>query len=173
MIFLELYLSFFKIGLFGFGGGYAMLSLIQHETVVRNGWISDSGFADMVAISQMTPGPISINIATYLGYSVTDSIMGAVVTTLGVCSPSIIIMLIIALLYSKLKRNRYIKGVMKALAPVVVGLILSAFIALYTPENFSDYKSYIIFAVALFMSLAKVHPVAIISMAGIAGILFY
>lgn len=173
MIFWQLYVSFFKIGLFGFGGGYAMLSLIQNETVVKHEWLSDGDFTDIVAISQMTPGPISINIATYLGYTVTDSVWGSIIATLAVCTPSIIIMFIIALIYEKLKDNRYIKQVMKSLAPIVIGLILSAFFVLCTDANFIDYKSYIIFVAALVLSLKKMHPILLMFLAGVAGFILY
>lgn len=173
MIFWQLYVSFFKIGLFGFGGGYAMLSLIQNETVVKHEWLSEGAFADIVAISQVTPGPISINIATYLGYTVTDTIWGAVIATLAVCTPSVIIMLIISIIYDKLKDNHYVKQVMRSLAPIVVGLILSAFLILCTDSNFIDYKSYIIFIVALILSLYKMHPILLIAIAGVAGLIIY
>lgn len=173
MIFLELFISFFKIGLFGFGGGYAMLSLIQYETVVGHEWITNSEFIDIVAISQVTPGPISINMATYLGYTVTGSVWGSVIATIGVCLPSLVIMLLIAILYNKVKDNIYIKGVMKSLAPIVVGLILSAFILLCDRENFVDYKSFIIFGVATVLSLKKLNPILLIILSGVAGLLLY
>lgn len=173
MIFWQLYVSFFKIGLFGFGGGYAMLSLIQNETVIKHNWLSDSAFTDIVAISQVTPGPISINIATYLGYTVTDSFLGSVIATIAVCTPSVLIMLTIAIIYEKLKDNHYIKQVMKSLAPIVIGLILSAFFVLCTDNNFIDYKSYVIFVVALILSLYKMHPILLIALAGVAGLILY
>lgn len=173
MIFWQLYVSFFKIGLFGFGGGYAMLSLIQNETVVRHEWLSDSAFADIVAISQVTPGPISINIATYLGYTVTNTIWGSVIATLAVCTPSVVIMLVISVIYDKLKDNTYVKQVMKSLIPIVIGLILSAFFVLCTKNNFIDYKSYIIFVAALVLSLYKMHPMLLIVLAGVAGLILY
>lgn len=173
MIFWQLYVSFFKIGLFGFGGGYAMLSLIQNETVVKHQWLTDGGFTDIVALSQMTPGPISINIATYLGYTVTNSILGSIIATIAVCTPSIIIMFIITQIYERLKDNIYIKQVMKSLAPIVIGLILSAFFVLCTPSNFIDYKSFIIFTATFVMSMYNVHPIIVITIAGVAGFIFY
>ena len=92
MIYLQLFLSYLKIGFFGFGGGYAMLSLIQHEVVISHQWISNSELTDIIAISQMTPGPISINSATYIGYVVTGNIWGAILATFAVCLPSITLM---------------------------------------------------------------------------------
>ena len=94
MLYVELLYSFLKIGLFGFGGGYAMLSLIQSEIVDKHGWITNAEFTDIVAISQMTPGPIAINSATYVGYTATGSVWGSVLATVGVCLPSMIIMMI-------------------------------------------------------------------------------
>lgn len=173
MIFLELFISFFKIGLFGFGGGYAMLSLIQFETVVGHEWLTNSEFIDIVAISQVTPGPISINMATYVGYTVTHSVWGSVIATIAVCLPSLIIMLIIAILYNRVKNNIYIKGIMKSLAPIVVGLILSAFILLCDKENFVDYKSFIIFGVATILSLKKINPILLIILSALAGLILY
>ena len=96
MIFLSLFITFFEIGLFGFGGGYGMLSLIQHETVETHHWLSTAEFTDIVAISQMTPGPIGINSATYIGYVVTGSVLGSLVTTFTVVLPPFILTLIAA-----------------------------------------------------------------------------
>ena len=93
MIYLQLFLSYLKIGFFGFGGGYAMLSLIQHEVVIRHNWISNSELTDIIAVSQMTPGPISLNSATYIGYVATDSVWGSVVATIAVCLPSMTLMI--------------------------------------------------------------------------------
>ena len=130
MLYVELLYSFLKIGLFGFGGGYAMLSLIQSEIVDKHGWITNAEFTDIVAISQMTPGPIAINSATYVGYAATGSIWGSVLATVGVCLPSMIIMMIITKCYLRLKENRVIKSIMFGMRPMVVALIGSAAIIL-------------------------------------------
>jgi chromate transporter len=123
--YLKLVWAYLKIGLFGFGGGYAMLSLIQRE-VVDSGWITSQMFTDIVAISQMTPGPIGINSATYIGYVVTGSVLGSLVTTLTVVLPPFILTLIAAHYIERHKQSPFIKGAFMGLRPVVVGLIASA-----------------------------------------------
>ena len=173
MLYLQLFLTFFKIGVFGFGGGYAMISLIQAEVVANHGWISAAQFADIIAISQMTPGPIAINSATYIGYTATGSVWGSALATLGVCTPSLIIMLIASHFYLRMKDNPYVSQVMKALRPVVIGLILAAALLLLTPDNFIDWKSYLIFGAVLVAAMRKVSPILLIVLAGVAGWLLY
>jgi len=173
MIYLQLFITFFKIGLFGFGGGYAMLSLIEHEIVEANGWLTTSEFTDIVAISQMTPGPIGINAATFVGYTASGSVWGATVATIAVCLPSFIIMLLICKLFSLFRANPYFNAIFKVLRPVVVGLIASAALLLVTPESFLDYKSVIIFIVAFFATWKlKLHPILTIVVAGAFGAFF-
>ncbi len=170
MIYLELFLTFFKIGIFGFGGGYAMLSLIQSEVVVSHGWISSSEFADIVAISQMTPGPISINCATYIGYTASGgSVLGSALATLGVCTPSLLFMLVGSVFYAKLNGNPYIKSVMRSMRPVVIGLIAAAALILMNRENFVDYRSLLVFVAALAAVWFKVNPLIVISLSGVVG----
>lgn len=173
MLYLQLFLSFFKIGVFGFGGGYAMLSLIQTEVVTDHNWITSAQFADIIAISQVTPGPIAINSATYIGYTATGSVWGSALATLGVCAPSLIIMLIASRFYMKMKNNPYVAQAMRALRPVVIGLILAAALLLLTPDNFIDWKSYLIFGGVLVAAVRKVNPILLIFLAGLAGWLFY
>lgn len=173
MLYLQLFLTFLQIGIFGFGGGYAMLSLIQAEVVTKYGWITASEFADIIAISQMTPGPIAINSATYIGYTATGSVWGSALATLGVCAPSLVIMLVASRFYLKMKNNPYVAQVMKMLRPVVIGLILSAALMLLTPDNFIDWKSYLIFGVVLVAAIRKVNPILLIVAAGLAGFLLY
>ena len=110
MIYWQLIYVYLKIGLFGFGGGYAMLSLIQFEIVDRHHWLTLQQFTDIVAISQMTPGPIGINSATYIGYSVTGSVWGAVVATVAVCLPSFLMVLFISYFFVKFKNNKYVNA---------------------------------------------------------------
>jgi chromate transporter len=173
MIYLQLFITFFKIGLFGFGGGYAMLPLIQHEIVENHEWLTAAEFTDIVAISQMTPGPIGINAATFTGYTASGDVWGAAVATIALCLPSFIIMLLICKLFSLFRTNRYFDAAFKALRPVVVGLIGAAALILVTPDNFSDYSSVIIFAVAFFAIWKfKLHPMLMIIAAGIFGALF-
>ena len=174
MIYLRLFLTFFKIGLFSFGGGYAMLPLIQTEVVSVNHWLGISEFTDVVAISQITPGPIAINSATYIGYTVTNNIFGSFLATLGVSLPSIIIMLVICNFFFKFKNNKYVENAFTGLRPVVVGLVLAAMMLLINRETFIDYKSVIFFALAFVATYKfKVHPILLTLAAGILGYFLY
>ena len=174
MIYWQLFWTYCKIGLFGFGGGYAMLSLIQHEVVEKHAWLSAGEFTDIVAISQMTPGPIGINSATYIGYTVTGNIFGSMVATFAVCLPSFILVLLIAKAYQKFSSNRWVNYAFLGLRPVIVGLIASAALLLMNKENFTDYKSILIFLAAfIFTKYLKIHPIVMIVLAGISGLLLY
>ena len=174
MIYWQLFWTYCKIGLFGFGGGYAMLSLIQHEVVEKHAWLSAGEFTDIVAISQMTPGPIGINSATYIGYTVTGNVFGSVIATFAVCLPSFIIVLLIAKAYRKFSSNPWVNYAFLGLRPVTVGLIASAALLLMNADNFTDYKSIIIFSVAFIMTkFLKLHPILMIVLAGISGLLLY
>lgn len=173
MIYLQLFWSFFKIGLFGFGGGYAILSLIQHE-IGRFGWMSQADFVDMVAISQMTPGPIGINAATYVGYTVTQSVWGSVLTTFAIILPSLIIMLVLCKVYFKLKDNVYVAGVLQGLRYVVIGLIAAAALSLMNKGTFIDGWSYVLFGVTFLGTLLlKLNPILLICLCGVSGYLIY
>jgi len=174
MIYLQLFLTFFKIGLFTFGGGYAMISLIQNEVVVKHHWVDASSFTDMIAISQMTPGPIGINSATYVGYAVTGNAIGSAVATLAVSLPSFIIILSIAYLYIQFKKNRWFEAALMGIRPVVIGLIGSAATLLVTKDNFIDWSSWAIFGVAFVITQwGKMNPIYVIILAGIAGYIIY
>ncbi len=139
MLYLQLFLSFAKIGLFGFGGGLAILSLIQHE-VETYGWMSQAEFVDIVAISQVTPGPIGINCATYVGYTATGSVWGSVLATFAIILPSLIIMLTICKLYfflsTRFKTNPYFQNSLRMLRFAVLGLIAAAALVLINPDPF-------------------------------------
>lgn len=182
MIYFELFTTFFFIGLFTIGGGYAMLSLIQTQVVTRHAWITESMFTDIVGISQMTPGPIGINSATYIGYTVLHEmgagqfacILGSFTASFAVVLPSFLIVLAIVKAYDRFKENAIFQGVLDGLKPAVVGLIGAAAILLITPENFPDWKSWIIFAAALVATLVgKINPIVTIIAGGVAGILIY
>lgn len=145
MIFLSLFITFFQIGLFGFGGGYGMLSLIQTEVVHNHGWLTTSQFTDIVAISQMTPGPIGINSATYCGYTAVHnagygyglSILGSLTATFALVLPSFILMIVISRMFLKYMNTRPVQSVFRGLRPAVVGLLGAATLLLMTPDNFS------------------------------------
>jgi chromate transporter len=186
MLYLSLFLSFFKIGLFGFGGGLAIFSLIQME-VERYGWMSQQEFVDIMAVSQVTPGPIGINCATYVGYTV-GGFWGSVLATFAIVLPSLIIMLTICKLYFWLNKrfqgNPYFEQTLRMLRFTVIGLIASAALMLIKPTNFIDPVSWIIFgAVAFFTVLPNFiknkvtavisHPILLIILAGGAGYFIY
>ena len=182
MIFLELFSTFFIIGMFTIGGGYAMLSLIQNEVVTVHAWIDETTFTDIVAISQMTPGPIGINSATYIGYEVLARtgaseflcILGSATATFAVVLPSFIIVLAICRVYDKWKDHYMFKGVMSGLKPATLGLIGTAALGLATPENFIDWKSYVL-CIAAFTALyfKKLGPFSVIGLGALAGLLIY
>ena len=190
MIFLELFYTFLKIGLFSFGGGYGMLSVIQGEVVTRHSWLTASEFTDIVAISQMTPGPIGINSATYVGYTAmlnatgneALAVLGSLMASFAVMLPSIVLMLIVSRFFMKYSKNRNVEAVFKALRPAVVGLIASAALLLMTEENFGSPTGtplQFVVSVALFvaafvaMKFFKVSPILILILAGVFGGVFY
>lgn len=182
MIFWELFITFFVIGMFTIGGGYAMLSLIQNEVVTEHGWITDGAFTDIVAISQMTPGPIGINSATYIGYEVLHTagasgflcILGSFTATFAVVLPSFIIVLALCKVYEKWREHYMFQGIMSGLKPATLGLIGTAALGLATPENFIDWKSFAICIVAfVVLYFKKVGPFAIIGLGALAGLILY
>ena len=173
MIYLQLFISFFKIGLFGFGGGYAILPLIQYEILIHD-WMTESELTDIIAISQVTPGPIGINSATYVGFTATGSIWGAVVATFAIVLPSFIIMLTLCRFMLVVQGNKYMNFALSGLRPVVAGLIAAAALLLANAENFIDYKSLILFGAVFILSFKfKLHPILLILLAGIAGVILY
>ncbi len=177
-VYLKLIIAYLKIGLFGFGGGYAMLSLIQRE-VVDSGWISSQMFTDIVAISQMTPGPIGINSATYIGYVVTGSVLGSLLATFTVVLPPFVLTLIASHYIDHHRQSPVIQGALMGLRPVVVGLIASAALLLMNSENFGYEVTQrvitIIICIASFCCVyfTRIHPIFVIIAAGIAGLLLF
>lgn len=168
-----LFLSFLKIGLFGFGGGYAMLPLISHEIVVIREWAGASEFADMVAISQMTPGPVALNAATHVGL-VVAGLAGSAIATLAVCLPPFVIMSTVCRFFLSLKNHPRIEGAMRLLRPAVVGLVLAAALFLVNRESFVDWKSGVICAAAFVLTaFLRLHPIPLLVGAGLAGWLLY
>ena len=173
MTYFNLFLIFFKVGLFSFGGGYAILPLMQHEVVDVNKWISFKEFMDIVAVSQITPGPISINLATHVGYRIGGTI-GSTIATTSVILPSIIIISLIVIFLKKFNKLPVVQRVFKSLRITVVGLILAAGIVLFVKENFIDYKSYIIFTSVLIGGLVfKIGSITLIILSGVAGAILY
>ncbi|MBO5662204.1 MAG: chromate transporter [Tidjanibacter sp.] len=173
MIYLQLFLSYLKIGFFGFGGGYAMISLIYNEVVVQNGWLTAAELADVAAISQMTPGPIAINCATYVGYSVTGTVWGSLLATVAVCLPSLTLMLLATRFYLRLRDNRQFKGAMSGMQPMMIGLILSSAFMLFGNTTFIDWKSWVIFVGCFVASVKRVNPILLILLSAVVGIVLY
>lgn len=173
MIYLQLFLTFLKIGFFGFGGGYAMLSLVQNEVIVRHAWLTGAQFADIVAISQMTPGPIAINSATYVGYMVTGNVFGSMLATLAVCVPPLTLMILIAVFYKRLHRNRYVESVVGWLRPLTTGMIGAAALLFLNRETFVDWTSVAIFAAVFTAVWFKADAIVMLVLSAIAGILLY
>ena len=182
MIYPELFATFFVIGMFTIGGGYAMLSLIQNEVVTVHGWIDDVTFTDIVAISQMTPGPIGINSATYIGYDVLANtgagefmcVLGSFTATFAVVLPSFIIVLAICKVYDRFKDHYLFKGVMTGLKPAVIGLVGTAALGLATPENFIDWKSFVLCLMAFTgLFFKKIGPFSALGLGALAGLILY
>ncbi len=195
-LFLQLFWVFFVIGIFTIGGGYAMLSLIQTQVVTAHSWLTESAFTDIVAISQMTPGPIGINCATYVGYEVVHGaggshligILGSLTATFAIVLPSFLIVLTIVRFYTKFKGNRLFEGVLSWIRPAAIGLIGAAAIILMfkvdwssarpavelVRDNFPDWISWALFAAAAVASLFfKIGPIPIIIAGGVLGLLIY
>ncbi len=188
MIFLKLFWTFFKIGLFGFGGGYGMLSLIQMETVHNHHWLTSAEFTNIVAISQMTPGPIGINSATYCGFTAIHntgmgnalSVLGSLVATFSLVLPSFVLMILISKMFMRYMKTRVVQSVFDGLRPTVVGLLAAATIMLLNKENFGSpvdttwqfIISVLLFAATFYGTLfVKINPIKMIGYAAIAGLL--
>ena len=191
----QLFFTFFVIGLFNFGGGGAMLSLIQNEVVVKHAWLSEDAFTNIVAISESTPGPIGINCATYVGYEVLHnagwgeflSISGSAVTTLAVVLPSFLLFFVIIRIFNRFHTHPVFRSTMSALSPAVAGMIASAAFVLafsvnwdavpqisVVKENFSDWSSWLLFAGTFLLSYFKnTSPIILLLSAGILGLIIY
>ena len=181
MLLLDLFFTFFKIGLFTFGGGYAMIPMIREE-VVNHGWLAQEELVNFIAISESTPGPFAINIATYVG-KVSTGFFGSVMCTLGVVLPSFIVILIVARVYDRFRKSTVISGMMKGLKPAVVGLIAAALISIgqtvFFPQQIAlsvlttpaFLVSLVIFALAVTASFKKMHPIIIILGSAALGVL--
>ena len=189
MIFAELFLTFFMIGAFTVGGGYAMLPFIQSE-VLNKGWMANEVLTNFIAVSESTPGPFAINIATYIGsvkggevLGPVGSVLGSICATLGVVLPSFIFILIVARIFEAFKTNRFVKGAMTGLRPAVVGLIgaavLSVALTVFFPDGwkldvFKSIPTYIslgTFGIMTTLAFKKVHPIIIICISAIIGII--
>ncbi|MBR4573012.1 MAG: chromate transporter [Prevotella sp.] len=188
MIYLTLFYTFFMIGLFGFGGGYGIISLIQHEAVVSHHWMSSAEFTNIIAISQMTPGPIGINSATYCGYtallhatgSVWMGVLGSLVATLALVLPSFILMLLISKMFLKYMQSNVVQSVFLGLRPAIVGLMAAATLLLCNSENFNSpdvsqwhfgISIFIFVATLIGVKVKHINPIRMICYAAFAGLL--
>ena len=188
MIYISLFITFFEIGLFGFGGGYGMLSLIQTEVVHHHHWMTTADFTDIVAISQMTPGPIGINSATYCGYTAVQhaggshlaAILGSATATFALVLPSLILMVLISKMLMKYMNHPVVQAVFAGLRPAVVGLLAAATLLLCTVDNFSapsvsPWKFFIscfLFAATFVGTMwLKINPIRMIALSAFAGLL--
>ena len=180
MVLIELFLTFLKIGAFTFGGGYAMIAMIQYEAE-RHGWLTQAELVDFVALSESTPGPLAVNMATFVGIR-TGGVPGAVIATLGIVLPSFIIILIIAKCFERFQNSKAVKGIMSGLKPAVAGMIGAAFLSVgrtvFFPNGlqtscFTDAAFWIflcLFAVSAVLAFQKMNPIKIILLAAVVGI---
>ena len=188
MIYLYLFITFFEIGLFGFGGGYGMLSLIQNEVVYHWHWMNTAQFTDIVAISQMTPGPVGINSATYCGYTAVlnagyitpMAILGSFTATFALVLPSLILMILISKMFMKYMKTPLVNSIFMGLRPAVVGLLAAATLMLMTPENFSTPSTnpwqfwiscFLFVATFVGTKFFKINPIRMIAYSAVAGLL--
>lgn len=171
-ILIKLFLTFFKIGAFSFGGGYAMIPFIQREVIDNNGWLLKTDFLDIIGISQMTPGPIAVNSATFVGFKVAG-IMGSVAATLGVTSVSFILISIVNRLINKFKESKAMQAALLGMRPVLIALIINAFVDL-AKTAYVDIKSIIVtIIIAACLFSKKIHPILVIVIAAILGIIIW
>ena len=169
---IRVFIEFLKIGTFSFGGGYAMLPFIQKEIVEKNNWININEFMDIIGISQMTPGPIAINSATFVGYKI-SGVIGSITATLGVVFTSFILVSIINKVLEKFKESIIIKSALLGMRPVLIALIIKAFIDL-AMESYMDGKSIVIAFIIIGVLMGKkIQPISLIIFSGIMGIIFY
>ncbi len=192
----QLFATFFVIGLFNFGGGGAMLSLIQAQVVTEHGWLTEKAFTDIVAISQSTPGPIGINCATYVGFQVLHdegysnlvSILGSASTTLAIVLPSFLVFFVIIRIFNKFHQHPVFASVMGALRPAVAGMIGAAALVLILgiswsgstvsihvlQDNFPDWKAWVLFAGSFILCYTKkAGPITLLVASGVIGLLIY
>ena len=175
MIYWELFQVFFLIGAFTFGGGYAMIAMVQQQVVSR-GWMTAEALIDFIAIAESTPGPIAVNLATFVGAQM-GGVLGSVCATLGIVLPSFVVILIVARCYGAFQKSKWVQGIMSGLKPAVVGLIASAVVtvalAVFVPGVSANWLWAAVVAgmLALTLKFPKMHPIVIICLCGAVGIL--
>ena len=172
MILLKLFVAFFKIGAFSFGGGYAMIPFIQKEIITNNSWLTVSDFMDIIGISQMTPGPVSINSATFVGFKV-SGILGSIAATIGIVLTSFILVTICSKTLEKFKDSNLVKSALLGMRPILIALILQAFFDL-AKESYIDIKSIIVTLIIGGLLLSrKIHPILCVLISAVLGIVFW
>ena len=172
MIYLNLFWEFMKIGAFTFGGGYAMIPLIEKEIVNKYQWLTMKQFTDLIAIAEMTPGPMAVNSATLVGYKVAK-FWGAVVSTVGVVLPSFLVIWAIASVFSQFQNNPTVQAAFRGLRPAVLGLIIVAAISISKTSILSEYKSIlIVIGTVIALTIFKIHPILVLIISAITGIVF-
>ena len=176
MVYLQLFIVFFKIGILGFGGGYGMISLIQFEIVESHGWLSMQALSDIIAISQATPGPIGINSATFVGYSVAG-VGGALLATFAVVLPSFILMFILIKVFNRYSDTVYTKTIMQVMQYVVIGMLAASVVLLVNEDTFGEgYTDYVAWATLVVSFIAiryfKINPLLLICIGGVFGLVF-
>lgn len=179
MIYLKLFLIFLQIGAFTFGGGYAMLPMME-EQVLAHEWMGKEELLNFIAVAESTPGPVAINMATYIGTE-TGGFFGAVCATFGVVLPSFVVIMLVAKFYEKYKNSFFVESALKGIRPVVIGLMLSAVLSLgmgvFVPNGFAEFTlnyslvcSAVIFAIVVVLALKKVSPILLILLSACLGI---
>ena len=172
LVLIQLFTTFLKIGAFSFGGGYAMLPLLEEEVIRNHAWMTSSEFIDIFAISEMTPGPIAVNAATFLGFRV-SGVLGAAAATLAVILPSFVVISLIYLSLNKFKESKYVGWVFEGIRPIVIGLIIAAGITV-SKSSFVDIKS-IFIGLGLFygVTIKDLNPILAIVIGGVLGVVLY
>jgi chromate transporter len=172
LILLELYFAFLRIGLFSIGGGYVMLPLIQKEIIINQGWLTLTEFVDILAIAEMTPGPVAINSATFIGYS-TAGFWGSFFATAGVVTPSIVLMILAATFLRHFYENRWVQAAFSGLRPAVIALISGA--AIFVARAAIVDLPSILLGTAVFALLVftRLHPILVLALSAVAGIIIY
>lgn len=189
MIFFELFYTFFLIGLFTFGGGYAMIPMIE-EQVVSKGWVTESTLTDFIAVSEVTPGPFALNISTFIGSNV-GGVFGAICATLGVILPSLIIIIIVAMIMNKFITNKYVKGALNGVKPIVLSLIFTTALFMFIKVMFFrgthlsgeysfDMRSFTLLIVLLgyifiykYVKKKSVSPIKMLGLAALLGLIIF
>lgn len=172
MFFLQLYLAFLKIGFFSIGGGYVMLPLIQKEIIERHGWLAFSEFVDILAVAEMTPGPVAINSATYIGYR-TGGILGAALATAGVVTPSLVLMVLSAAFLKHFYENRWVQASLQGLRPAVIALIIGAALFVAQAAVVDIPAAALGAGTFLLLVFTGLHPILVLFLSALAGLFIY